>query len=441
MRNRTFPGLRQHQLVLSLTPECLHLLHLQRGPLGWRRRHDAQRALPAGDASLASVHEHLQQCVQQWRLPSGTRVHWVLSGDILGIAAPAQPGTPATALLPFAPSDVRTQPDLFARGAAGGVLWIHKDWLAEIERISEQCRLELVELYARGQLFQREAARAAGGLKVVIEELATPQPQTFLHMYSASGGLLRSRVLMSADQGEALPGVVSAELAALQPPADSPATLLMARQPQPDIAGLRWQALQATGEGERLWQLWGSDSEGIAIRATHEELAGTLKALSLGLGLAGMLALGAVIWHDGQLRQQIEEDSTAVRRDASRVAAARALKTLTLRMSDADQAARALQQDDGAMYGLAQITSRFPPPPATLLYVRSDTRSLAFAGTGNDASVQELRQQGLPGYGPLEDLPVPDFLTGTDPAIHLQATRLPPEPVAAPTPPAREPGT
>ena len=159
MRLRTFSDTPGHQLVLSLTPESLHLLHLQRSALGWRRVHQEQRPLPAGDTFLAELQTQLQQCVQQWRLPPLTRAHWVLAGDILGLTAPAQPGTPASALLPFAAADIRSQPDLFARSEHPALLWIHRDWLAEIERISEQCGLQLVELYARAQLLQREAAR------------------------------------------------------------------------------------------------------------------------------------------------------------------------------------------------------------------------------------------------------------------------------------------
>ncbi len=433
MRIRTSPGTNRHQIVLSLTPERLQLLHLQRGVLGWRRAHEEQRPLPPGDAFLSSVQEQLQQCVQAWRLPPATRAHWVLAGDILGIVAPAPAGTPAAALLPFAPNDVRLQPELFARNAQPGMLWIHKDWLAEIERISAQCGLELVELYARAQLFQRAAARAPGACKVVVEQLQGEQPQSFLHVYAAGGTLARTRVLAAGEQGDALPGLVAAELAALGAGAGAaaPHALLMAQRPAQDWPGLRWQALKATGEAERLWQLWRSDLEGITVRSTHQELAGTIKALSVGLGLAGAAALGAMVWHDGRLQQQIDEDSAAVRRDAPRVAAARALKDRTLQMADADQAARALQEGDVALSGLAQIATRFPPPPATLLYLRSDARELAFAGAGDEASVQALRALELPGYGPLQDWPVPDVMAQAQPAIHLRAERRAPQPAAA----------
>lgn len=119
------------------------------------------------------------------------------------------------------------------------------------------------------------------------------------------------------------------------------------------------------------------------------------------------------------------------------MAQARALKARTLQMADAVRAAQALQAEDGALLGLARVATHFPPPPATLLYLRSDAGTLAFAGQGDDASVQALRQQQLPGYGPLSDLPVPEFLADAAPAIHLQAQRLPPEaPAAAPPAPA-----
>ena len=443
--------------MLSLTPECLHLLHLQRGVLGWRRAHEAQCPLAAGDDFPASLQQQLQASVQQWQLPPETRAHWVLAGDILGLVAAQPPGTPAAALLPFLPSDVRTQPDLFARTGPAGTLWIHQDWLAEIERISVQCGLQLVELYARAQLFQREAARArgaAGACKAVLEQLEGPQPQNFLHLYGANASLARSRVLSASEASQNLPDILSAELAALaaQPASatadPSPAPVLLTSQrPEPAQEGRaaepRWQALQPRSEADRLWQLWRSDIEGISVRATHEEWLGTLKGLSLGLGLLGAAALAAMIWHDGQLQQQIEQDGSAVRRDRPRVEQARALKARSLQMAAAVQAARALQADNAALAGLAQISAQWPPPPATLLYLRSDAGGLAFAGSGDEASAQALREPGIPGYGPLTELPLPDFLSEAAPSIHLQAKRLPPEAApaaAAASTPAREGG-
>lgn len=445
MRNRPFSGMNQHQLVLSLTPECLQLLHLQRGVLGWRRAHEEHCPLPQGDDFLAALQQQAQQCTQQWRLPPGTRAHWVLASDILGIIAPAQPATAGAALLPFAPSDTRTQADVFAGADNPGMLWIHKDWLAEIERISELCGLQLVELYARAQLFQREAARASGALKVVIEEPAGQQ-QAFLHIYAANGAMLRSRVLDVHDKGQALQGCVAAELAALGAAAggaagQAPALLLTATAPQPPWPELpQWRALKRQAEADRLWQLWRGDQEGIVVRATHEEVGKTLKGLSLALGLAGAVGLGAMVWHDGRLQQQIEDDSASARREAPRVAAAQALKARTLRMADAVQASQTLQDAPDAMAGLAALLARFPAPPATLLYVRTDADTLAFAAQGDEASAQALRERPPAGYGPLTDLPLPEFLSEAAPTIHLQTRRLPPEPQASSTP-ARESGT
>lgn len=436
MRLRSLSDASRHQLVLSLTPECLHLLHVQRGALGWRRAHQEQRALPPGDAFLSELQAQLAQCVQRWKLPPGTRAHWVLSGDILGLTAPAQAGTAASTLLPFAASDIRTQPDLFTKTGNPALLWIHKDWLAEIERISEQCGLQLVELYARAQLLQREAARAPGPVKVVLEHSAEQRP-TQLHLYGEGGALLRSRLL----EGDAVQDALQAELAALPglpAQADTPASLLSTQQPPGDWPGLRWRALAPLAEAERLWRLWRSDLEGIVVRTTHEELSSKLKTVSVALGVVGALALGAMIWHDGQLQQQIEEDSADARRDAPRVAAAQALKRRTLHMADSVQAFEALQQAGGALDGLALLVRQFPPPPATLLYVRAEPAALAFAASGDEASAQALRERGLPGYGPFTDWPVPDFLAETNPAIHLQTQKLPPQAPPTPAAPASE---
>lgn len=435
------PPARQpkHQLVLSLSPRWLHVVHWRRGWLGWTRQHAQALAIPADADFSAQVLSLLRHCTRPWSLPAGTRAHWVLAPDVLGVIglpdAATSPGGPAAAL-PFSPTDTITQPDRFAGpSAAMSMLWIHKGWVAEIERISQACQLELAELFARAQLFQQEAAAQPGDVKVVLE---TQEGQTFLHGFAANGVLLRSRVV-DADAGDDLPSVVQAEVAALVSPGagDQPAqtTLLVSDALAGRTSGwpgLKRHPLAPSAEADRMERLWRSALEGISVRSTHDDVVQQIRVLTLGIGAAGAATLALMLWHDGMLEQQIEQDRASLRAGLPQAEAATALRTRSMQMADAVQAAGAIRDNTAAMNGIAQIVTNFPPPPATLLYARSDMQSLAFAGSGSAGSVQWLRSRPWPGYGPLNDLAVPDFLAQAKPAIHLQASRLP----AAPATPA-----
>lgn len=436
MRQRNSLIGQRHQVVLSLTPCSLDLLHLQRGLLGWNRTHHSSMALPVGETSLQQVTMHLQECVAAWKIPSGSRIHWVLASDILGIMSSAGTPAPATAVLPFATADTRTQPDQFVASDNPSLLWIHKDWLAEIERISEQSGLELTEVFARAQIFQHQAARLTGPAKVILE---THGPDTFLHIYAHNGMVMRSTVLDAPDNAAMHARVIS-ELAALgtmiagdgNPPVPL-LTIGLSDAPPADWPGFSFHAQPPTPQADLLERLWRSALEGIVVRPSHDDLTRQIQWMSVAMGVAGLTALGLMFWHDGRLQQQIDANREQARRERPKVEAARQLKAHTLQMADAVQAVQSIRENVGAMTGLAQALAQFPPPPARLLYVRTDEKTLAFAGSGNDASVQWLTEKGIPGYGPLADLPVPEPLKDTSPTIHLQTTRLPALPAPAPT--------
>lgn len=431
MRQRSSLTGRKHQLVLSLTPGSLELLHFQRTLLGWKRVHHASALVPRGDASLNHVASELQQRVAAWKIPAGARIQWVLAGDILGVLPGTGPLLPAAAL-PFAGSDTRTQPDLFAASDTPPLLWIHKDWLAEIERISELCGLELMELFARAQMYQATAARFPGPAKLVLEHQG---PDAFFHIYAENGLLARSAVL---EDPQDLQGRIVSELAALgilglgEAQVTLP-VLTVGQAPLPDWPGFNFHALPEVAAEDRIEPLWRSGIEGIAIRNGHDETVRQIQWLSVGLGAAGLAVLGAMFWHDAQLQQQIETAQEQVRRERPKVEDARRLKDRTLQMADLVQALPAMRDGSAAMAGLAQLLAQFPPPPDRLLYVRTDDQTLAFAATGNDASRRWWSEQSLPGYGALAETPLPDHLKDSPATFHWQAARRvePPQPAPA----------
>lgn len=433
MRNRTPSARRQHQLILSLLPHGLHVLHFQRGLLGWKRANEARLRLPEGDDFLPRIQSQLSQCIVQWKLPSGARAHWVLAGDILGIVPPSGTETSLAAALPFNVHDTRTQPDSFGGDTPPSLMWIHKDWIAEIERISSQCQLELVEIYARAQLFQQYAARHTGAPKVVLEH---EDGLLILHIFASNGMMLRTRILSSKD-ATTLHALLQAELAGLHSGADRQVgrqTHLLAPKELVNNPA-EWHefdchALEKIAQADLLDRLWRSDLEGIVVRNTHDDVVKGIKTLSLSIGALGLVGLGLMVWHDGKLQQQIDDGRAQSRKDLPKVEAAKALKSRTLQMADAVHAGQALRESSPAITAFTQILANFPPAPATLLYVRTDDNTLAFVGTGEAASVEWLQERSFPGYEPLTEFPVPEFLQNNNPAIHFQSRRSTPRATA-----------
>lgn len=439
MRNRTPSARRRHQLVLSLLPHGLHILHFQRSLLGWKRVNEAQLPLPEGEDFLPQIQAQLAQCIQQWKLPPGARANWVLAGDILGIVPPSATETSPAAALPFSATDTRTQPDLFSASERTSLMWMHKDWIAEIERISSQCHLDLVEIFARAQLFQQHAARLTGAPKVVIEE---EDGLLILHIYASAGMMLRTRILNN-QEAKTLHAILQAELAGLNANTDrkperpyhlvAPVELLA--NPS-DWQGFECHSLETITQADLLEQLWRSDLEGIVVRSTHEGIVKDIKMLSIAMGGIGLVGLGLMAWHDGKLQQQIDDGRAQARKDLPRVEAAKALKTHTLQMANTVHAAKVFRESSGPMTAFTQILANFPPAPATLLYVRADENTFAFVGTGEEASVKWLQERTFPGYGPLTEFPVPEFLQNSNPVIHFQSRKSKPDAAARPATPS-----
>lgn len=437
MRNRFTSPSRRHQLLVSLSPHGVQVLHFQRGWLGWKQAHAHQTPLPEGDDYLQRVQAALKECCQSWQIPARSDVYWVLAGDILGVLPPmpatalAEPG----ALLPFAPGSVLTQPDRFGPEEEKSLLWMHKDWATEIERISSACQLRAVELFARAQLFQPLCARSKKHISLVLEGA---QDDYFLHIFAPGGAILRSRVVESAALGDGLAGLLQIELASLpenQREAAkggvqlfAPAAQLPAKEAWPHAA----QALPVQPPASLLEQLWRSGLEGIVLQATHNELIQKINIWSMAAAVLGLAALGTMLWHDGRLERQIEDAHEDLRKQAPKVEAAKLLKAKTLWMADVVHAAQALDKDNQAAAALPDVLAVFPPPPAALLYLRLDGKDVALAGTGDEAAVQWLREHPLPQYQPFTEMPVPEFLAEQSIAIHMQAAKQAPAPEPAP---------
>jgi len=450
MRNRFISPSRRHQLLVSLAPHGVQILHFQRGWLGWKQAHTHQADLPQGDNYLQCVQSTLKECSQTWRIPAGSDVCWVLAGDIIGVLPPmpasalAEPG----ALLPFAPGSVLTQLDRFGQGEEKSLLWIHKDWATEMERISSACQLRAVEIFSRAQLFQALGARSKNHIRMVLEGA---QSDYFLHIFAANGAILRSCLVEYGTLGDGLVGLLNIELASLpenhMAAAKEGVTLLAPAEHLP--AKEAWphavQTLPTNPPATLLERLWRSGLEGIVLQATHNELIQKINLWSMAAAVLGLAALATMLWHDGRLERQIEDTHEDLRKQAPKIEAAKLLKAKTLWMADVVRATEVLAKDTQAATALPEVLAVFPPPPAALLYLRLDGRNVALAGTGDDTAVQWLHDHPLAQYQPFTDMPVPEFLAEQNIAIHLQTAKqapsLEPAPAAVATPTQPEKAT
>lgn len=400
-------------------------MHMQRGALGWRRAHAAQINLPEGEEGLAHARTELLRCAEAWKLPRGSRAHWILAGDILGIVLTASSDASQTAL-PFGSADTRTQFDLFGRSENPSLLWIHNDWLAEIEQISSACGWELVEIYSRAQLFQKAVTRLPSGLNAVVEK---SDGVLFLHLFGPGAGLLRTTTLENYETSD-LTRMLSAEFEALAnvPPHTDLARHIFA-EPTVVALALGWEdvevaRLPAMPFFDRMEVFWKSGIEGIVVRHTHGELVRGINALSLALGVAGLAVLGALAWHNAQLQDDIVAAHAQERAEAPKLAAAKAMRSQTLAMTNGDKAVKKLQQDAGAFDAFQLILANFPPAPAALIYARTDASSLAFAGRGGKESLDWVKSKSFPGYETLDNPPIPPFLQNVDPLIYVEARKM-----------------
>ena len=445
---------RRHYLLLSLTPQGLHVLHLRRGLGGWKRAHDERLVLSEHDNDLTATQTPLIQRLQDWQVPHGTCVLWVLAGDVMGVALPPAGGA-AGPVLPFLSSEVRTHADGYGDIPKGiqpqrPLLWMHKEWIAEIERFSSACGLQLVELFCRGQLFQPWVTQHPKALRLLIESDGSDH---FLHIYAASGKLLRTRVLdderaRDIQNAHALNSLIKIEMLGLSLTPGAPDSQMQLMLP----AGLADRdALNAQGTldvatlpgrspGDWLWGLWRSALEGIVVRPKHHELVRSLTLGSIALGVVGLLVLAGLAWHNNHLEAQISSDRTVVRRQLPRVEIAQTQRAQALRMADVVQAGTQPSVQGDAFDTMLRGLAGFPPPPATLLYLQATSNLLAFVATGNNLSQQWLKDKPAEGFSPYTDFTVPASLASMEPAIHLQARRQPAADTArTPTAPSAAP--
>lgn len=433
---------RRHQVVLSLTPESLRVLHLRRGLLGWRCAHEERLSIPPHEEDLSAISQALTERFQQWAVPKDSHAYWVVTGDILGVVTPA-PGSSA-ATLPLPAGEIRTHVDGFGSAvhsaAPAPLFWIHKDWVAELERITSDCGLQLIEIFARGQLFQKALGTSQRTLRALVER---DGEECFLHIYATNGKLLRTRMLDGGTlaDGQALQSLLKIEALAFGTEGHLPDLEVV------DTGGLLnepWEGalvstLPATSPQADLVALWRSSIEGIPVRSVHQGLVRDLMLGSAALAAVGLLLVGGFAWHDGRLQEEVTSTAARIKRQQPRVDNALAQRTQTLRMADAVEASEGARRNVDAFDTFQRGLAVFPPAPATLQYLRATSDTLQLAATGSDAAIQWMEKNPPLDFTPFSDFTPPDDVIQQQPDIHLQARRNPTQQASSAEPQVSKP--
>ena len=414
--------------MLSLTPSGADVLHFQRSLFGWKRIHHAHFDLPTGEVFLQALRQNLTSTILEWSIPPNVFAYWIITPDILGVIAspPGKTGLPSYPL-PFPPNTVKTQIDSFGGDGTTSLLWIHNDWLSEIERISRDCRILFVECFARSQIFQKFVSQAnSSKIKILIEGNLDA---LCLHIFDDKGKILRSRILTNNDS-LSLSSSVNAEISSLKHYGETDNKIPITIWATEEIKVLfhdfalsnNWKFQKEFDNYLMMENLWRSSIEGIVLRPTHQHTIRTLLLAAGATGAAGLIVLSGLIWHKGILTELASDQESELRKIAPNVKKAKDQKALTIRMADLVRAGDHLEKGNQATDTFIQLLTIFPPPPATLLYFHASPQKIELAGGGSESDIKKIKENPISGYTSFVDMPAPDFLAAKTPTIHLKAT-------------------
>lgn len=412
---------QQHHIVVSLTPRWLRVIHFRRSIWGWQRAHEGSVRLGGNPENLDEIHDELGRITASWGLNGRRKVDWVVSGDILGIAAP-QSAESLQSELPFTLTETVTAREYLSPQDRMTFLWMHKDWLAELERISASRGWELVEIFSRAQLFQREMAFNKRISTAILEH---EDDCLLFHMYQSGGGITRSTVIEESNPEHALLrfNAEFRSLTTVQGVSGQRPRILISEDFQ--IPGDLYEIdrLKKISEFDRLESLWRSNAEGIVVRSSLAEHVKRLKFFTAAIAALGLAGVSFVAWHDSYLEETLASDLRQERILAPKAVSAKNMVSRTVEMSSVMEAMRRLQDSPDAFVTFQWILASFPPPPAALLHVNITPRSIEIFGTGLKEHVEWVKKRPIAGHTEFSEIQIPDFLASRTPEIHLAATR------------------
>ena len=377
---------RDSHVFASLTTTCLDVGVYELGFLGWRQVAFSTVPIDNLGDNFDQLETALLSATAGWRIKSQTNVSWVLPPDIVGVVPNTKglrDGPELDLIFPFSRDQILVSKSLNGRDLGPSILWVHKDWVAVLQRISHSAGLQCCELFARAQLFTRSFP-VVGVHGVLIDSV---REESFLHIYRADRELVRSKSLGKV-RTLTLDASFERELVSL---GDNAASMYCAGS---NLPLFQWEAGRGASESfielpvkapdEVLRALAYSLEQGVEIDSTYGGVVKTITSLSvLVVGLL-LAILCFVSWHGYELKSTVKEGRASIRKDLSAYESAKTLRLEAVRFAKAIELKDKFTNQPESFKILADTLAALGPD-ATLMFFSQDGLNVRLAG-GADSS-------------------------------------------------------
>ena len=375
---------RDQHVFVSMTSSGLDVALYKSGFLGWREAAFANVPLDSLGDDLALVKLGLSNVIDGWHIPSQTNVSWVLPPDIVGVVhnkTEARDGPELNQVFPFTRDDISVSKAWNGRDLSTSILWVHKDWVAVLQRISQTVGLQCCELFTRAQLFSAFMPQSSRAHGVLIDAV---RGESFLHIFNGNRELIRSKNLGSG-HAVLLNAALERELAAIGGSVASH-MYCVGTHPQ-DLLREAGQGtnqvfceLQTETPSRTLRIVALSLQRGIEVGSANDAKAvktiGLLSAVAVGIVLTTLVA---VLWHDSELKTQIAQQRTNVRKDLVLYEEAKTLRLDAMRFAKAIELKNQFTNQPESFRVLADALGTLEPN-ATLHYFSQNGANVRLSG-------------------------------------------------------------
>ena len=372
---------RRH-LFVSFTANQLELVLFVRSYFGWKEEASRSIAVEKKGEKYSLIGSYVSAAVESMKLPSQTRVSWVLPPDIVGILPRNSFDGNDVNLeksLPFQREHVVVSTRSVGNAFKNQILWVHKDWLSEFCKISSAAGLQCVELFARAQLFTAAVPEIAGQGAILVENT---QGTNFLHVFNAQKEIIRSTNLGKCSD-DRLITLIGREKNSIGNPASRVyRTGLDQTEPAFQTDELHSiDVLVTSPEKLKVRELAFSIQQGVELEPGESEVIPIVMWVT-SLVLSIVIALLAVLWLEIiDLKEQISDGRAAIRKDLKVFEEAKLLRKESLRSAKLVELRDGFEAEPQSFKALASVIGTIDAK-STLSYFSQKDHAVVFAGTG-----------------------------------------------------------
>lgn len=381
---------RQQRIMISVSSIGLTIAQFRLEFLGWTILHTEKIALPEAEQDFNAIAEKIQELTKAWNVPTGTWVSWILPSDILSVlhgnVANTTEVKKTEEIAPLVPYPLNE-----LQFSDKKTYWIHTDWIQALQQTAQKLGWVVDECYSRAQLFLSLLPKALKKQnRFLLESDGAIQ---YLHIYASNGAVLRTTKI-HADNIPTFIDMVRREMVLLQ--TDDKAIDAAIYGCNIKIAELRTELglkqLSDCSTEILLLPLLKSTQTGISIQPTYDALLNRVNAWSLGWAVIGSALVGGMVWHDDQLKVQIEDQRFALRHATTAYQNAKAIRRDTFLMADAVAVKNQFSATTPSFQPLAHIIMVLNPPntiPARLTYYEKTGKIIRIEFTGGKLNAIE----------------------------------------------------